>query len=544
MVRQAGLAIAIGGLASGAVAELAPAARADALVLPALPPIRLPARHPGYQLATTTGDVVAFGAAAHGEAPDARLNQPVVAVARTRTGAGAWTATADGGVLTSGDARFYGSLGDHHLNRPIVGIAGTESGEGYWLVSADGGVFAFGDAAYHGSLVGRHLNAPIVELVPTADGDGYWLAAGDGGVFTFGEATFRGSVRGPLQGRVTSMAATPSGRGYWLAASDGGVFAYGDAAYLGRPAAGKLQGSVVGIAGSRSGDGYWLVSSDGGVFSYGDAPFLGSTGGGRSGTVVGITAGPSRVKPEARVKAAEAAEPVLVTPPAAALTNAYGNDISWPQCDGGVPSNKGFGIVGVTGGRPFTRNRCLAAQWQWATTGGSAGGAYVNLASPVYGEPAAMHGPAGDCGPADLPCQTYNHSANNVEDALAYAQASGVDTPMVWLDVEVLNRWSLQDDLNALTVRAAAETLQKHGVRAGVYSTPYMWRTITGGARNGLPVWVAGSPNDATSPTWCSNPAKDFTGGGVWLVQALPVAFDVNYACDPAQQHAGETFRF
>jgi hypothetical protein len=548
MVRQAGVAIAIGGLATVGVAELSPPAPAQALNLPALPPLRLPARQPGYQLATDRGDVVAFGAAARATAPTARLNQPVVAVVRTRTGAGAWTATADGGVLTSGDAKFFGSLGGHHLNQPIVGIAATATGEGYWLTSADGGVFAFGDAGYHGSLVGHRLNAPVVELVPTPSGEGYWLASADGGVFTFGDATYRGSVTRPVQGRVTAMAATPSGKGYWLAGSDGGVFAYGDAAYLGRPATGALQGSVVGIASSRTGDGYWLASSDGGVFTYGDAPFLGSTGGHRAGRVVGITAGASRVHPapgEVQVQAAEAA-PAEVAPvaPPAALANPYGNDVSWPQCDGPTPTNKGFGIVGVTGGRPFTRNRCLDAQWQWATSGGSAGSVYVNLASPAYGEPAALHGPAGDCSLVDLPCQTYNHSASNVEDALAYARASGVDTPMVWLDVEVLNRWSVNDDLNALTVKAAAETLRKHGIRAGVYSTPYMWRVITGGARNGLPAWVAGASTEADAPSWCDDPAKDFTGGGVWLVQSLPIAFDVNYACTPTRAEPAATFRF
>jgi hypothetical protein len=234
------------------------------------------------------------------------------------------------------------------------------------------------------------------------------------------------------------------------------------------------------------------------------------------------------------------------TPPAVeGLTNRYGNDISWPQCDGPVPGpGYGFGLVGITGGRPFSHNRCLGVQWQWATSGTAAGAGYVNLATPIWGGPAAMHGPAGDCSPVDLPCQTYNDSANNVGDARAYARASGVDTPMVWLDVEVLNRWSYNDSLNALTVRAAAETLQRMGVRAGVYSTPYQWRVITGGARNGLPVWVAGSPTDGVSPAWCTDPGKDFTGGGVWLVQSLPVAFDVNYACDPTLGAGRTAFRF
>lgn len=552
LVRRAGAALAIGVLASVPLAELAPAPSAQAFTLAALPPIKLPARQPGYQLATEHGDVQAFGAAVPGTPPATPLNRPVTAVARTRTGAGAWTATADGGVLTSGDARFFGSLGGRFLNQPVVGVAGTASGEGYWLTSADGGVFAFGDAVFHGSLVGRRLNAPVVQLVPTPSGDGYWLATADGGVFTFGDATFRGAVGRPVQGSITSMAATPTGRGYWLAGADGGVFAYGDAAYLGRPAPEQLRSPVVGIAASRSGQGYWLAAADGGVFSYGDAPFLGSSGATPAGRVVGITAGPSRVRvaaaettaTEPTVRAADLPQQAVLVPPAA-LVNRYGNDISWPQCDGPVPGpGYGFGIVGATGGRPFTHNRCLGIQWKWATSGASAGAIYVNLASPIYGGPAAMQGPAGACSPVDLPCQTYNDSANNVLDALAYARSVGVEVPMVWLDVEVLNRWTANDALNALTVKAAAETLQHAGLRAGVYSTPYMWRVITGGDRNGLPVWVAGAPTDAAAPAWCDDPAKNFTGGGVWLVQSLPVAFDVNYACAPALADQASLFHF
>jgi hypothetical protein len=339
------------------------------------------------------------------------------------------------------------------------------------------------------------------------------------------------------------MAATPSGRGYWLAATDGGVFAFGDAGWLGRPAGAQLRSAVVGIAASRSGRGYWLASSDGGVFSYGDAPFLGSSGGRTPSRVVGIAAGQGLVsadeKPAVTAPAVEA--PVIVPQ----LGNRFGHDISWPQCGGPVPGpGYGFGIVGITHGRPFTRNLCLGQQWQWATSGSSAGSVYVNLASPIFGDPAGLHGPAGDCSPVDLPCQTYNHSANNIGAALAYAREAGVDSPMWWLDVETLNRWSVNDDLNALTVRAAAETLQKAGLRAGVYSTPYMWRHITGGARLGLPAWVAGAPTNAAAPSWCDAPEKDFAGGGVWLVQSLPVAFDVNYACAPALTDQAATFRF
>src|SRR4051794_41879977 len=49
---------------------------------------------------------------------------------------------------------------------------------------------------------------------------------------------------------------------------------------------------------------------------------------------------------------------------AAVAVGRYGNDISWPQCGGAFPTKAGFGIVGVNGGRPFTQNPCLAAEWR------------------------------------------------------------------------------------------------------------------------------------------------------------------------------------
>src|SRR3954452_22934846 len=66
----------------------------------------------------------------------------------------------------------------------------------------------------------------------------------------------------------------------------------------------------------------------------------------------------------------------------------YGNDISWPQCGGAFPTKAGFGIIGVTGGRPFTQKPCLAAEWQWATTPKGAPAYYMNLNNTGAADPA------------------------------------------------------------------------------------------------------------------------------------------------------------
>ena len=80
------------------------------------------------------------------------INSPVVAIERTPTGLGYWLVSADGGVFSFGDAKFYGSTGNIKLNKPIVGMVVSETGQGYGLVAADGGVFAFGDFEFLGSV--------------------------------------------------------------------------------------------------------------------------------------------------------------------------------------------------------------------------------------------------------------------------------------------------------------------------------------------------------------------------------------------------------
>jgi hypothetical protein len=529
LLRRALLALPVACL----VALLLPHA-AEARSVLQLPVAIKKARHPGYQLATEAGDVVPFGAATSASGPSGGLASPATGIARTASGAGTWTVTADGGVRTSGDAPFLGSIADTPHHGRAVAIAATTTGRGYWLLTSDGGVFAFGDAPFLGSAAGTALHAPAVALVATPTGRGYWLATADGGVQTFGDAPFFGARAGDaVVGWITAMAATPTGRGYWLLAVDGGVFTFGDARFHGRPAPGDASGALVGIASTATGRGYWLAAADGGVFAYGDARFLGSAAGKVWGDVIGIAAGAGRK--------------VASAPQAAAprLRSTWGNDISWPQCSTDVPEpGYGFGIIGVTGGRPFTVNPCLNRLWRWATTPGTGAGVYVNLASAVPGGRAEMHGPAGDCSITDLPCQTYNQAANTIGAALAVARQHGITAPLWWLDVEVANRWSGSHALNTLTVRAAAETLAKAGIRAGVYSTPLMWKMITGGARLDLPAWVAGGTDDAGAPALCGSKRADFTGGGVWLVQSLPVLFDNNVACRPLIDDPGKVFHF
>jgi hypothetical protein len=246
-----------------------------------------------YSLLTAGGALVGYGGAF--SATVATPSSPVVGVASTPDGHGAYAAEANGEVIALGDAVFHGSMAGLALSKPIVGIAIDPATGGYWLVASDGGIFTFGAAPFYGSTGAIHLNQPVVAIAAAPDGHGYWLVASDGGIFTFGDAGFYGSTGAVRLNRpVVGMSATPDGHGYWLVASDGGVFTFGDAGFYGSTGSVRLNQPVIAMSSTADGRGYWFVASDGGVFTFGDAGFYGSgisVGTRFVGMAVGVAAG-------------------------------------------------------------------------------------------------------------------------------------------------------------------------------------------------------------------------------------------------------------
>ena len=242
-----------------------------------------------YSLLTSSGEVVGFGGSFSGSV--AAPASPVVAVASTTDGLGAYAAEANGAVVPLGDAVSHGSMAGHALVKPVVGIAVDPADGGYWMVASDGGIFSFGGATFYGSMGNQPLPSPIVGMSATPTGAGYWLVTATGNVYPFGDAQSFGDPSAiHLNKPVVGMAGTPTGHGYWLVASDGGIFNYGDAGYFGSTGNIRLAKPIIGMRPTASGDGYWLVASDGGIFNYGDAPFDGS-GFGLGVPVVGMTTG-------------------------------------------------------------------------------------------------------------------------------------------------------------------------------------------------------------------------------------------------------------
>lgn len=229
---------------------------------------------------------------------------------------------------------------------------------------------------------------------------------------------------------------------------------------------------------------------------------------------------------------------LLSNPPVPALgygpypPGATGIDISYPQCQTGLPSAPPtFGIIGVTGGRALWQNPCLISEYAWAQTGAAPPSFFVNLNAPSGTvQFKGNTGPRGVCRPDDAFCLSYNFGYNTAR--LAYADASSQETAAStwWLDVETENTWSDNTTANDQVVQGAIDYLRAAGRSIGIYSTPQQWLQVAGTFNPGLPVWVAGAPDAASAAGYCDQ-SHAFAGGTVWLVQYVASDFDTDYAC-------------
>jgi len=225
-----------------------------------------------------------------------------------------------------------------------------------------------------------------------------------------------------------------------------------------------------------------------------------------------------------------------------------GWDVSWPQCAGNLPRSGAFAIVGVTNGRPWGANPCLAAQYTWAASRAGSAGFYMNTANPA--PQSSFYWPAsGSADPAlctnatnvaDPGC-AYDygwHAATNALSSTISALAvSGVPSYVAsgapwWLDVETGNSWRGDVSLNVAALQGAVAYLESAGAAdIGFYSTQQQWDQITGGTLvfGGSPGWVAGASTARGARSNCG--AHSFTGDVVALAQYFAKGFDANLRC-------------
>ena len=194
----------------------------------------------------------------------------------------------------------------------------------------------------------------------------------------------------------------------------------------------------------------------------------------------------------------------------------WGNDISWPQCDGPYPGAHEVGVVGVTGGRPFTTNPCLASEFAWARASQMPGGAQLYINLEIDGTSMGPH----HCAVDDHACRAYDYGVVTVFDAIARAQSVGVNAGFWWLDVEVGNYWNdLQPDWNQATVQGAIDAARSRGIDVGIYSSVDQWAQIVPPTYHPMvPTWLAVVGDSVMAPGLCAL-GRTLTGGPVYMVQ-------------------------
>jgi hypothetical protein len=211
----------------------------------------------------------------------------------------------------------------------------------------------------------------------------------------------------------------------------------------------------------------------------------------------------------------------------------HGYDASYPQCaDPRPPADSTFAVLGVNGGKAFTRNGCLGDLWT-AARATQRRAVYLNSGynpdNLVYvGDGCKKVSRTLQGSKAEL--DAYAIGCGEGVHSLSVMSQNSIPQPLVcWVDVERGNSWDEQDlNLNRFALQGLFDQLAGHGCRVGVYSTYAEWEEITGNWRTPAVAgnWVAlANPEEACS-------LVGFTGAPVWIVQELATWPEANYDSD------------
>lgn len=234
-----------------------------------------------------------------------------------------------------------------------------------------------------------------------------------------------------------------------------------------------------------------------------------------------------------------------------------GADLSWPQCRKGMgiaerptlgmpmPIDAAeYVVIGLTNGPAFTPNPCLADQVRWAKRRDLLTAAYAVTSFPDR-DTLAEHGRSG---PYDgstrlgaLRNVGFQQAAYNMERLAR----SGLETPVVWIDVEPVPapyEWSDDPTANAAVVEGVMRGYRDAGYRIGFYSNTGLWEQVVGDFSPGLPEWRAtGDQGRAGARAGCE-PAKSFQGGEPVMGQWLEDRRDHNITCPGIAADLGRWF--
>jgi hypothetical protein len=239
------------------------------------------------------------------------------------------------------------------------------------------------------------------------------------------------------------------------------------------------------------------------------------------------------------------------TPTGAAVDRqVLGADISWPQCPPGmgIPQKKSSGqpmptdaaeyvIIGLTNGPSFAANPCLADQLAWAKARRMLVGAYAVSSYPNSSTLASQ----GKKGPFDGSTRLGALSNVGYQAALfnvASMKRAGLSAPTVWIDVERVPyfEWSGDVVANAAVIEGVARGYVDSGKKVGVYSTPYIWRSIVGGLSLGAttPEWRAAGKTSMDEALSRCGSDWSIQGGDAIFGQWVEASRDRNVTCPGA----------
>jgi hypothetical protein len=259
------------------------------------------------------------------------------------------------------------------------------------------------------------------------------------------------------------------------------------------------------------------------------------------------TAGPRRLRTGLACALAVLSASVLAGTGASAGSVAAGGpayDVSWPQCraQGGVqpmpPASARGVVIGLTNGKPFTRNACLADQAAWAAAKGMWMQTYTMAAYPTAAQLNA-YGSAGPWRATTRAGRLHNVGYAEARYALATLSDAGLRSGMVWIDVEALSRqpWPTGTATaragNRYVVEGLIRGLRDAGRPFGIYANTNAWRTVTGPWwLPGVPAWATvGRAGPAGAQSRCTT--TSLHGGPLLLVQWFDTTYDYDLPCAP-----------
>jgi hypothetical protein len=231
--------------------------------------------------------------------------------------------------------------------------------------------------------------------------------------------------------------------------------------------------------------------------------------------------------------------------PAVSGDRSVGRDISWPNCPTGLgiparrtlglplpPRSARFAVVGLTNGPGFHPNPCLTDQVARLRRQRLWTAAYAVVTYPTRGQ-LRRYGAAGPRSDGDRAGRLFNTGYAQARLNLATMQAAGLSSPVVWLDVEPVTEpapWSGDVLANRTVLEGSMTAYRDAGLRLGVYSTPYLWRSVVGDVRYRLPEWrTAGLTSRAAAERRCAGPA--IQGGRPVLAQWADARVDYDVLC-------------